>query len=218
MKHIAYYRVSTQKQGQSGLGLEAQRQSVLNFIKGAEVVEEITEVETGTNKRERAEINRAIELCKKHNATLVIAKLDRLARNVAFTAALMDSGIDFVAVDNPHANRLTIHILSAIAEHEAKLISERTKAGLAIAKQRGKKLGSPLNLTEAARAKSIDARKAKAANNENNKRAAGYIKALRGSGMSFQSIADKLNNEGFRSSRGKDFTAKAVQLLSLKTA
>jgi DNA invertase Pin-like site-specific DNA recombinase len=128
----------------SGLGLEAQRKAVTDYLNGGawELVGEFVEVESG-KKSDRPELARAIEACRKYRARLVIAKLDRLSRNLAFVATLMDSGVEFVAVDNPHANKLTIHILAAVAEHEREAISERTKAALAAAKARGKRLGTP---------------------------------------------------------------------------
>ena len=118
-RFVAYYRVSTSRQGQSGLGLEAQRASVLDHLNGSsnDIVAEYTEVESGKSK-DRPELTRALEACKQEKATLVIAKLDRLARNVAFIANLMESGVDFVAVDFPQANGLTLHIMAAVAEHE----------------------------------------------------------------------------------------------------
>lgn len=139
---VAYFRVSTAKQGRSGLGLEAQQESVRAYAKatGRRIVAEVVEVETGRSAA-RPKLAEAMTLCRLHRATLVIAKLDRLARNVAFTSAMMESGTDFVAVDNPHATRLTIHILAAMAEHEAAMISTRTKEALAAAKARGVKLG-----------------------------------------------------------------------------
>jgi DNA invertase Pin-like site-specific DNA recombinase len=142
-KFIAYYRVSTQKQGQSGLGLEAQQNAVVAYLNGGnwEVLNEYVEVESGKNSN-RAQLAAAIAECKKEKATLVIAKLDRLARNVHFISGLMESGVDFIAADNPHANRLTVQILAAVAEDEARRISERTKAALAVAKARGVKLGA----------------------------------------------------------------------------
>jgi DNA invertase Pin-like site-specific DNA recombinase len=143
-RFVAYYRVSTDRQGRSGLGLEAQQKAVMDFLNGGawELVGEFIEVESG-KKSDRPELARAIDVCRKHKARLVIAKLDRLSRNLAFVATLMDSGVEFVAVDNPHANKLTIHILAAVAEHEREAISERTKAALAAAKARGKRLGTP---------------------------------------------------------------------------
>ena len=142
-RFVAYYRVSTARQGRSGLGLEAQKAAVLAFINGnAELVAEFTEVESGKH-AEREELRKAIAACKKHKAKLVIAKLDRLSRNLAFIATLMESGVEFVAVDMPEANKLTVHILAAMAEHEREQISKRTKDALAAAKRRGKRLGNP---------------------------------------------------------------------------
>jgi DNA invertase Pin-like site-specific DNA recombinase len=143
-RFVAYYRVSTDRQGRSGLGLEAQQKAVMDYLNGGawELVGEFIEVESG-KRSDRPELARAIDACRKHKARLVIAKLDRLSRNLAFVATLMESGVEFLAVDNPHANKLTIHILAAVAEHEREAISERTKAALAAAKARGKRLGAP---------------------------------------------------------------------------
>jgi DNA invertase Pin-like site-specific DNA recombinase len=126
-KFIAYYRVSTDKQGKSGLGLEAQRQAVEAYLNGGSwtLVAEFVEVESGKHS-ERLQLAAALGACKKHRAKLVIAKLDRLSRNLAFIATLMDSGVEFIAVDNPHANKLTIHILAAVAQHEREMIAQRT--------------------------------------------------------------------------------------------
>src|SRR5215471_8286223 len=143
-RFVSYYRVSTAQQGASGLGLEAQREAVSRHVAaaGGVLVEEFTEIESG-KKNDRPQIAAALAMCRVRRATLIIAKLDRLARNVAFISSLMDSGVDFVACDNPHATRLTIHILAAVAEHEREMISARTKAALAAAKARGVKLGNP---------------------------------------------------------------------------
>jgi DNA invertase Pin-like site-specific DNA recombinase len=142
-KFIAYYRVSTARQGRSGLGLAAQRESVLAYIAsvGGKLAAEITEVETGTNKHERPQLAAALQACRVHNALLVIGKLDRLSRNLNFISNLMESGCEFVACDLPAANRLTLHLLASIAEHEAEMISTRTKAALAAAKRKGTVLG-----------------------------------------------------------------------------
>src|SRR4051794_11373263 len=142
-RFIAYYRVSTQAQGASGLGLEAQRAAVLAYLDGGSwhLAAEFVEVESG-RKDDRPELAKALAACRRLGATLVIAKLDRLARRVSFVSALMDSGVEFVAVDFPTANKLTIHILAAVAEHEREMISARTKAALAAAKARGVKLGN----------------------------------------------------------------------------
>ena len=130
-KFVAYYRVSTQRQGRSGLGLEARQTAVRDYLNGGDwrLVAEVTEVESG-KRSDRPKLAEAVKLCRLHGAALIIAKLDRLARNVAFISNLMESGVEFHAVDFPQANRLTVHILAAVAEHEAKVISERTKAAL----------------------------------------------------------------------------------------
>jgi DNA invertase Pin-like site-specific DNA recombinase len=141
-KFVSYLRVSTAQQGASGLGLEAQRAAVAGYLNGGNwtLVHEVVEVESG-KKNDRPALATALRLCRKHRATLVIAKLDRLARNVAFIANLMESGVEFVAVDMPQANKFTVHIMAAVAEQEAEAISKRTKAALAAAKARGKVLG-----------------------------------------------------------------------------
>lgn len=139
---VAYYRVSTDRQGQSGLGLEAQQEAVQRYvgIENGDLIETFTEIESGKRKN-RPQLTAAISLCRRKKATLVIAKLDRLARNVHFVSGLMESGVDFVATDNPHANRLMVHMLAAFAEHEREMISTRTKDALAAAKARGVRLG-----------------------------------------------------------------------------
>src|SRR6266699_2013274 len=126
-KFVAYFRVSTDRQGKSGLGLEAQRESVLNYLDGGRwaLIAEFTEIESG-KRNDRPELEKALAACRKQKAKLVIAKLDRLSRNLAFIATLMDSGVEFIAVDNPHANKLTVHILAAVAQHERETISSRT--------------------------------------------------------------------------------------------
>lgn len=141
-RFVSYYRVSTVKQGVSGLGLEAQREAVHAYLNGGQwvLLGEYTEVESGKRKL-RPQLEEALKMCKKVKATLIIAKLDRLARNLHFISGLMESGVDFVAVDNPTANRLTLHILAAVAEDEGRRISDRTKAALSQAKQRGRLLG-----------------------------------------------------------------------------
>lgn len=145
-KFIAYHRVSTQKQGASGLGLEAQQVAVASYLNGGdwELIAEFQEVETGKGSdalAKRPQLRAALAACRKEGATLIIAKLDRLARNVHFVSGLMESKVRFVACDMPEANELTIHIMAAFAEHEAKRISQRTKDALAVAKGRGVVLG-----------------------------------------------------------------------------
>ncbi len=140
---IGYIRVSTDRQAASGLGLEAQRIAIEQYAarQGREIIEIYVEAESGKLK-DRPQLNAALAHCRRAKATLLIAKLDRLARNVAFVSALMETGTEFVAVDAPFANRLMIHVLSAVAEWEREQISERTKAALAAAKSRGVKLGT----------------------------------------------------------------------------
>lgn len=145
-KYVAYYRVSTQQQGRSGLGLDAQRKTVSAYLNDGrwDLLGEFTEVETakGANTLDkRPQLRAALELCKRHKATLLVAKLDRLARNVHFLSGLMESGVKFIAVDMPDVNRLTVHVLAAVAEHEREMISTRTRDALAAAKARGVKLG-----------------------------------------------------------------------------
>lgn len=144
MKVVSYLRVSTARQGASGLGIEAQRAALAAFVTSGNhtIIAEHVEIESGS-KNQRPELMAALAACKLHRATLVIAKLDRLARNVAFIANLMDGGVEFVACDMPQANKLTLHLLAAIAEHEREMISQRTKAALQAAKQRGVQLGNP---------------------------------------------------------------------------
>jgi DNA invertase Pin-like site-specific DNA recombinase len=143
-RFISYLRVSTDKQGEHGYGIDAQRKAVTDFLNGGswELLGEFVEVESG-KRNDRPELARALAACKKHKAKLVIAKLDRLARNVAFIANLMDGKVDFVCCDMPQATRLTMHVLAAVAEHEREMISQRTKAGLQAARERGVKLGNP---------------------------------------------------------------------------
>lgn len=143
-RYVAYYRVSTVKQGRSGLGLDAQRSAVHGYLAGqaGTVVAEYVEVESGRSK-EREQLKQAVNHARVIKARLIIAKLDRLARNVSFTAALMESGVDFVCCDMPHANKFTIHVMAALAEMESEMISARTKAALAEAKRRGVRLGNP---------------------------------------------------------------------------
>lgn len=211
---IAYYRVSTQKQGNSGLGLEAQRSTVVDHAHrtNGSVIAEFTEVESGKN-NSRVQLAAAIAAAKRTGATLVIAKLDRLARNAGFIFALRDAGVSFVACDIPEANTLTVGIFAVMAQHEAELISTRTRAALAAKKQRGDKLGTPANLTDEAKAKGRAAHARNAANNPNTKTAKGYAVLLRNSGASLRKMADTLNAEGFKTPRGGQFSAVQVARL-----
>ena len=217
MNYIAYYRVSTQKQGVSGLGLKAQKEAVENFLSPELIDKEFTEIETGTNKKYRPILNEALELCRKHNATLIIAKLDRLARNVSFVSSLIDSKVKFKAVDNPHATELTIHILSAVAQDEAKRISKRIKDALAIKRKEldliGGKLGTN-NLKAVDMLKGVQSIKDKAKNNPHNKRALAFVSGLTDRNLKLREIAELLNSNGFKTSTGKDFgTTQVIRLL-----
>lgn len=215
---VPYYRVSTKKQGESGLGLEAQQSCVENFTKsqGGEMGKSFKEVESG-RKKDRPELAKAIAHAKRCKATLIVAKLDRLARNVAFLSALMESGVDFVCCDNPNANRLTIHILAAVAEAEVEMIRARTKAALEAYKARGGVLGSARpecanNLSEEAMKKgqqlAAEARIQKA--DEAYTDLYDLLKTLRSEGKSLQQIADTLNEEGFKTRRGLPWNKQQV--------
>lgn len=199
-KFIAYYRVSTVRQGRSGLGLEAQKQAVLDYLNGNgwELVHEYTEVESG-KKNNRPQLAEALRDCRRHKATLVIAKLDRLARNVAFIATLMESGVDFVAADMPEANKLTVHIIAAMAEYEREQISKRTKEALKAAKARGVKLGGPQIREVAARGRATQAREAR----EFARNVVPVIRDIQGAGVAtLAGIADALNARGIGTARG----------------
>ena len=204
---IAYYRVSTDRQGASGLGLEAQRAAVAVHIGTDRLLAEYTEVERGKKHTTRPQLLAALQECRRKKAMLVIAKLDRLGRNVAFISALMESGAEFVCCDNPHANRLMLHMLAAFAEHEREQISQRTKAALAAAKARGVKLGNPrpLEALDLAHAVHIARRPAPEVLN--------IIRSLEGQGMRYRAIARELNRLNIKTGRGRqwyDVTVKAA--------
>lgn len=212
---IAYYRVSTHAQGQSGLGLEAQQASVLRFVgDSGNIIAAYTDVESGTRKgNDRPALKRAIAHAKRAGATLVIAKLDRLSRNVAFISNLIEAKIDFLAADNPHANKLTIQILACFAEAEAEMISARTKAALQAAKARGVQLGTPANLTIEARQKGAVAAKEASISRAKNEYAQvlPVVQELRQQGKTFVQIAEHLNQQGERTRKGCDFQSATIQ-------
>lgn len=215
-KLVSYLRVSTRKQGESGLGLEAQRAAVQDYAarSGAVIVKEYVEVESG-KKSARPQLTAALAHAKRSQAMLAVAKLDRLSRNVAFLATLMDSGVDFVACDNPSANRLTVHILVAVAEDEARRISERTKVALAAYIARGGRLGNPSNLNEAAARRGRKAGVASLKANADKAYADLYplLTEKREAGLSLQQIADDLNAEGYVTRRGKPWNKMQVSLV-----
>src|SRR6266852_1368233 len=202
---IAYYRVSTDRQGASGLGLDAQRQAVAVFIGTGQLVAEFTEIESGRRHTNRPQLLAALAECRKHRAVLLIARLDRLARNVAFISALMENGTDFIACDMPQAIRLTMHILAAVAEHEREMISQRTKAALAAAKARGQRLGNPRprEALEKANAATAHLRPAPEVSN--------LIASLRAQGKGLRAIARELNRLHIRTPHGCKWYASSVR-------
>ena len=221
---IAYYRVSTKAQGQSGLGLDAQRKAVQDFAKsnGAKLAKEFTEVESGgKTAQDRPELAAALAFARRGSGVLVVAKLDRLARNVHFLSGLMNSGVDFQAVDNPFANKLTIHIMAAMAEYEREAISTRTKEGLAQAKARGKKLGSARpghwEGRESARAEGGRKGLERARKVISQKAREEYadilprIQAMRNEGLTLKAIAESLNAEGYKTRRGAAFRPTQIK-------
>jgi DNA invertase Pin-like site-specific DNA recombinase len=213
-KFIAYYRVSTQKQGNSGLGLEAQRKAVTDYLNGGrwKLVAELTEVETG-KRNDRPQLTRALALCRVHRATLIIAKLDRLARNVAFISNLMEAGVDFVCCDLPTANKLTIHVLAAVAEAEAEMISVRTKAALEAAKARGVVLGNPSHFTDevAARGREFGRKVLQQQAAKRRSDVLPIIEDIKASGITtIRGIADELNARRIPAARGGEWSATQV--------
>lgn len=200
--YITYFRCSTQRQNLSGLGLEAQQEAVRRFLRADDtVLAEFTEAESGKNS-DRPQLAAALAACKRHKATLLIAKLDRLARKVSFIATLMDGDVPFIAVDNPHATRLTLHVLAAVAEHEGAMISERTKAALAAARARGVALGTHGRRFGVEEARALAAQRSASA-----KAWAGsvrpFIDELKAQGVvTLQGIADRLNERGMTTPRG----------------
>lgn len=217
-RFIGYVRVSTDKQGRSGLGLEAQRQAIESYLNGGDwqLLDTFVEVESGS-KSDRPQLRAALEACRRTGARLIIAKLDRLSRNLAFIANLMEAGVGFVAADMPHANEFTVHVLAAVAQHERKMISQRTKEALRVAKARGVKLGNPQGLRPevAAQARQrgteVACRKAEtfAA------RLYPHVARYRDLGLSLNEVARRLNIEGVLGPRGRPGTWTATSVRNL---
>lgn len=219
-KWVAYYRVSTARQGQSGLGLEAQRKAVADYLDGGRaraspaspLVAEFTEVESG-KRADRPELAKALAACRLHKATLIIAKLDRLSRNAHFLLGLQEAGVRFVAADMPEANEMVVGILAVVAQAERKMISDRTKAALAAVKARGRTLGTPRNLTDTARQKgrkaSVEARQEAAKARDGDVLPAIREAQERGA-TSLRQIAALLNTQGIPTARGKLWNAGQV--------
>jgi DNA invertase Pin-like site-specific DNA recombinase len=220
-KFVSYLRVSTERQGRSGLGLEAQRKAVEDYLNGGawQLLREYVEVESG-KRSDRPQLLAALAHAKATGATVLIAKLDRLARNVAFISNLMESGVEFVAADMPMANRLTVHVLAAVAEHEREMISQRTRAALGAAKARGKRLGNP-NGARALRAAgagqagwTVGAAGNRAAADKFAGGLAPVIAAIRADGIaSLEGIAAELNARGILTARGGQWYATTVRNL-----
>jgi DNA invertase Pin-like site-specific DNA recombinase len=213
-KYIAYYRVSTQKQGQSGLGLDAQKTAVNRFTNNCSdcIVSEFTDIESGKNDN-RPELQKAIEEAKKHKAHLLIAKLDRLSRNASFIFMLRDAKVDFTCCDMPQANSITIGIMAVLAQDERERISQRTKVALQELKKKGVQLGSSQNLSLEAIEKGKQVRMNNAKTNENNRKAKALITSLRAQGISFYQITKEINSLGFKTRRGGCFSQNQVQIL-----
>jgi len=214
VKYVAYYRVSTAKQGITGFGMEAQQHAVENFLAGkdAVLINQYREMESGA-KNDRPELHKALRKCRLTGATLLIAKLDRLSRNRRFLMDLADSSINFVCCDMPEANNLTVGLLACLADYERQLISERTKAALAAAKARGVKLGNP----QLAKVRNTDTSHATAAKVANaaarNAEIREVIQELREESperLSSRVIAGKLNAAGYTTSTGRPWHHQGV--------
>lgn len=215
---VAYYRVSTEAQGRSGLGLQAQQEAVAGLCqqRGWEIIAEFTEVESG-KRNDRRQLTAALKRAKVTGSRLVIAKLDRLSRNVAFLAALQESGAKFTAADLPEADEFTVHILGAVAQRERKLISERTKAALAAAKVRGVKLGNPNGVEALRRAGKGTSAALEAVRRNAAGRATEYAEVVAdvraGGATSLPAIARELNDRGILTARGGQWHASSVRNL-----
>lgn len=211
-RFVSYLRVSTAKQGASGLGLEAQRAAVASYLNGGAwtVLGEFVEVESG-KRNDRPKLADALRLCRLHGATLVIAKLDRLSRDAHFLLGLEKAGVDFIAADMPHANRLTVGIMAMVADEERRMISARTKAALAAAKARGTKLGSPGNLSNQAAGRALgSARKTEIADSRAADLAPILADIQAAGATSLREIAAALNARGIPTARGGEWSAVQV--------
>ncbi len=219
---ISYLRVSTVRQGQSGLGIEAQRAAVASFMhdhSASRLASEFVEVESGKN-ADRPELAKAIAACRLYGAKLVIAKLDRLSRDAHFLLGLEKAGVDFVAADMPNANRLTVGIMAMVADEERRMISARTKAALAAAKARGTALGGNRGklhlIVGAGVGKSVETRRANA--DMKARDVLPIIEEIAASGASLHRIAAELAARGIPTPRGGTWTATAVRRARLRAA
>lgn len=213
-KFICYYRVSTKKQGRSGLGLDAQKSICENYVNAQHgiTVNSYIEVESGKNDN-REQLSSALAECKQTKSTLLIAKLDRLSRSVEFIFSLKNSGVDFACVDLPELNTMTLGIFATFAQSERERISERITIALAEKKKQGIRLGKPENLTnnfDKAYTNSLATRQGNAVNNENNRKAGLFVVSLRNGGATWQNITNTLNSNGFKTRRGCSFSITQV--------
>lgn len=224
-RFVAYYRVSTQKQGASGLGLDAQRRAVADYLgaTSGELVGELEEIESG-KRDDRPELAKAMELCHLTGARLLIAKLDRLSRDVHFLTGLKKQGVHFVACDMPEANELTVNIMAAVAEQERQAISERTRAALGSIKARLadggthvsrrsgkplKRLGNPQGLSVSR--PDLGAQATREAADRHAQKVGGVVQRLKAEGLSLAAVALRLEEMGARTPRGGAWTAMAVK-------
>lgn len=219
-KFIAYYRVSTPRQGRSGLGLDAQRNAVESWLNGGRwtLVSSFTEIESG-RRNDRPELDKALAACRVHRATLVVAKLDRLSRNASFLLKLRDAGVNFVAVDMPDANTMVVGVMAMVAQHEREAISQRTKAALAAAKRRGIVLGTPANLTQQARragARSSAAARTKRAIQRAQDLTPTLNDLRRDGFVSLRQLADGLNSREIPAARGGRWTPAQVRRVLIR--
>ena len=218
MQYITYLRVSTDRQGKSGLGLAAQRKAVSDYVAGkGQIIAEFVEVESG-KKNDRPQLAQALAEAKRVGAILLIAKLDRLARNVAFIANLLEAGVEIAAADMPQANRFLLHVMAAVAEHEAQAISDRTRAALAAAKARGVALGWSIpsrheEQRQAARNGALrNAQKA----DQHAANVLPIVQKIAAGGASLRQTADELNARGIKTARGGRWHAATVRNLTLR--
>lgn len=217
-KYVSYLRVSTAKQEQSGLGLEAQRAAVMGWLNGGrwKLVDEIVEIESGKSDKNRPALQKALDACRRYKARLIISRLDRLSRDPVFLLSLRDAGIEFVALDLPQANRLTIGIMAMVAEQEREALSARTTAALAVKKAQGVKLGNPRPETLTFNDRKVAKAAAKKAGEAVREQADQFAELIRPllegelAGLSANAAAKVLNERGVGTARGGQWTARAV--------
>ena len=225
-KYVSYLRVSTKKQQQSGLGLKAQRAAVETWLNGGswQLVKEIVEIESGKRDHNRPELQQALAVCKQYRAKLIISRLDRLSRDPVFLLSLRDAGVEFVALDMPNANRMTVGIMAMVAEQERETLSQRTRDALAQKKAQGVKLGNPRPETLAFHnpriAKAANRKSGVALRRKANEFAALILPILEGdlAGLSANAAAAELNRRGVQSQRGGSWTARSVLNLKARVA